>query len=57
MCRGAGLEFIAATGEEDVQDRIGLLADRPNVRKAMAGAPDPGWAVTENWLPPGVRSA
>ena len=25
----AVLEFIAATGEENVQDRIGLLADRP----------------------------
>ena len=27
---GAVLEFIAAAGEENVQDRIGLLADRPH---------------------------
>ena len=27
---GAVLEFIAAAGEENVQDRIGLLADRPD---------------------------
>ena len=27
---GAVLEFIAAVGEENVQDRIGLLADRPD---------------------------
>lgn len=28
--RGGALEFIAAAGEESVQDRIGLLADRPD---------------------------
>ena len=27
---GAVLEFVAAAGEENVQDRIGLLADRPD---------------------------
>ena len=27
---GAVLEFIAAVGEENVQDRIGLLAERPD---------------------------
>ena len=27
---GAVLEFIAAAGKENVQDRIGLLADRPD---------------------------